>query len=378
MGAAQLFPADIEEYDFVVNHSADFAQDARHSEDPLMSSFIAASVRGGLSEDFMERAHREVVFDERVRTEGSTIKRLIRNYQTANWAHFESAVQGYLPPPQHRPPDFSLDRQIDRNYALYMALEQFIAPLVTCESHVETIQDLFAWVYSVGANHSTEFNKFLAEISADGYLIRAQSDGLRLYERTIDIAGDLRQVLAEWDPNKPDDVDRPGLRVTGKVRFDDIKTAFSDSFELLSRGLTLVTAIENIEMRGNHDLYAPHPRLGKKFHPLTMRQFHESANGPKAHVPKSKFGRAIAGALDSRLRNGVGHYTARLDPASGLLHYPKDKSGKVELTMEYPSFLLRITRSLFRVHQLNHLVKILFALKLLMEQRAGATASMAP
>jgi hypothetical protein len=168
-------------------------------------------------------------------------------------------------------------------------------------------------------------------------------------------------VLSEWDPGDPNREIDAALRVPGQGRFHEVKALYVDAYEATARGLTIVTAIINLRDRRDADAYPTHPDLGRRFAPASLDDFHRQSNAPKLAYLRGDplFESWLVPALDPKLRNAIGHYTAAYDPGTGDISYAVDRVGTRE-TLSYGQFLLRVFRLVVRTHQLNHLVKMLF------------------
>ena len=110
-----------------------------------------------------------------------------------------------------------------------------------------------------------------------------------------------------------------------------------DSYEVAARALTAAVAILNHRDRGNSDLFQTHPDLGSKFSPRSLADFHKQNNAPKLAYLRGDplFGPFILPALDPKLRNAIGHYSASFDQVAGTISYISDKrSGTREVVSE--------------------------------------------
>jgi hypothetical protein len=340
-------------FDFIVNYAPDFAQSVDSVNADFVSSFIESSNRHGRSEEFLDRLRRQQLFLEIAHGHSNTIRRMIRNFELQNWEHFDKDAKPYFQE------TVGLDDAVARYAALSYAMEHYVAPLFGREVHLEMNHAISQSLNNVASAQPDQLRAFLRELAATGYLREAQENGFQLYLRTFDLANDLRQILPEWDASRPESVDIPELRVTGYLRFNEVKSTFIDAHEFLSRILTLVTGLENIAARGDHNAYAPHPRR-RAFRPTSIRDFHAKSHAPKPEMATSQFGLAVAASLESSLRNKLGHFTAHLEERTGVIRYSSAFPSGPGLVLDYGSFLLRLLRLLLRVNEANQLVKVLF------------------
>ena len=319
-----------------------------------MSAFVAAFARAENPDLFLLQITRQQQFEQIAAEYYSIVERLVRNLYSANWKHLDPTIAPFIPN------NWPTDNPVSRIQALSLLLEQLVSPLFGSDRHFKNNLALSKWVLEVSKKHPRSYAEFLTEIGNNCYLSRARRDGLNLYVRLFAAASDIRPVLPEWNRDFPNAVDIPSVRVTGNQRFDLTKTLFVDAHESLSRLLTLISAIENIEHRDDHNLYLPHPAI-KNYAPKSMRDFHDKAHAPKIDMVASPIGIRSIGALDPQLRNGIGHYAVRLDEYTGLIHYAIDVSGEASKQLEYGSFLLRLLRLMLRIVEGLQLIKILYS-----------------
>ena len=97
----------------------------------------------------------------------------------------------------------------------------------------------------------------------------------------------------------------------------------------------------------------------KSYRPRSLKEFHKGSNAPKREYATSSFAQDIANAMDPQLRNGLGHFSARLDGSASLVSYPADLSGSETLQLPYASFLLRLVRLSMRIQEVVYFIKFL-------------------
>ena len=93
-----------------------------------------------------------------------------------------------------------------------------------------------------------------------------------------------------------------------------------------------------------------------------MEDFHRLSNAPKVDLLDEEplFRDWLKKAIDPQLRNAIGHNTVKYNSKTGDISYPLDKAGAKIKTITYGEFLNLVLRAIVRVHQLNHLIKILY------------------
>jgi hypothetical protein len=93
-----------------------------------------------------------------------------------------------------------------------------------------------------------------------------------------------------------------------------------------------------------------------------MEGFQQLSNAPKVELLDEEplIRDWLTKAIDPQLRNAIGHNTVKYDSKTGDISYPLDKAGAKVKTITYGKFLNLAMRAMVRVHQLNHLIKILY------------------
>jgi hypothetical protein len=125
----------------------------------------------------------------------------------------------------------------------------------------------------------------------------------------------------------------------------------------------LAIGLINLEQRGLADKFAAHPDPRfSGFKPASLGAFASAAHGPKLAMISGHpiLGRWVSPALDSGLRNAIGHNRFAFDRRRHLVEYDLDRSGGRVCTISYAEFLRRTATIVLRAHEANHLVKILY------------------
>lgn len=337
--------------DFVKNHSPDFAQSIGKEDVDGISAFIEAFHRGGGGEEFLLKVKRQQLVVEIAANHSDTIRQLIDTYRQKKWSHYERLASDYLENGE------SIEDPITHESLLLRAMEHYLGPLILSSAHVNTIKQIHEWISVVVDANREGFAEFIVELAELGYLDQAWSDGLDLYLRIFDAIEHFRQMLAEWDPERPDDVESDDTTITSTPSFDNLKALYVDGYEFLARVLTFAVGLENIEFRGAHDNFRQHKRY-KDFKPKSLTEFQNKANAPKLDYLESALATKIASSLEAALRNGLGHYSARFDSTSGVVKYRLGKNGP-EAELPYGSFLLRLIRMAMRIQEAMYSIKFL-------------------
>jgi hypothetical protein len=116
--------------------------------------------------------------------------------------------------------------------------------------------------------------------------------------------------------------------------FDALKSLYINTYETLCRLVVLVVAVESII----HDRTIDIPtRKGS----MTVEEYEDMKNGLKPDIlNKYPIADLFAPAMDSVLRNGIGHNAARYDGDADEIVYTVQ--GKGEIRMAYTAFVARV------------------------------------
>ncbi|HVN33105.1 MAG TPA: hypothetical protein VMT45_14075, partial [Thermoanaerobaculaceae bacterium] len=332
-------------------YSPDFATDTAYAETLGPSPFITAIMR--LGPEYEKRMRRIASFYGLLASDGPEFQRITRNFLLENWDHFGKGIGKYL--------DWPVEQPIDRQRALFQLLEIMLGGVFTSEGHVGLISTMYNELTSLLRSSRPQFIAFINEALVGGYLRDSRRALLELLLRFVERADDFRSVLPYWDPADLRSSFPPDLAVTAPRAFHELKSLYVDLYEAIARALTLVSGIANVQRRGNHNLYAPHPTLGKKFAPHSMAEFHRKSNAPKvAYLSDLPWLEAwLAPALDSKLRNAIGHNSSHYNPRTGTIDYRLDGTGSVR-SISYGDFLFGILRLVRSALQMAHLIKQLY------------------
>jgi hypothetical protein len=300
------------------------------------------------------------------------LERILKNYHTENWDQFRKGISEYLP-------NLPVEKPIDMNRALYQLLELAMMGLVTSDTHMEFITNVHELLVHVGEQHPQALRVFIDACVAGTALRQTQFDLCSLVPRFLKRQDELRQAIVEWDPDHPLAPFPHGLRVNTTARYHELKGLYVDTYEALARSLTFVTGLSNLNARGDHDAYPSHPTL-KRYAPASMADFRDKDHAPKPGLLSTDpvFGPWIDGALDSKLRNAIGHNTLELDQRTEQMTYPTNRQRTNFATISYGEFHMRLLRVSCRAHQSNHVIKMLLVHHLLGWPQSAAAGTPPP
>lgn len=342
---------NIDEADFAQMHDSYFLIESASTRPEDFSAFIKAHQRVG--ESLFIRSQSAAFLERVINKERPTLIRIIKNYDRSQWEHFRAGLAEYLS-------EVPADTEAGRVQGLLTLFDMAFAPFIASERHKDFIERGFQCAADCEYLYRRALPLFLADLRGQGLLERAHRDSTSLGEKTLMLAEDIRPLIVDWDPENPMADIGTKLRVSVE-RFDWIKATYVDAYEVLCRDLTIATGLVNLRERGDHNRYPTHPMAARyrRFAPRTMLEFHDLAHAPKIPllVGYPLFGHWMA-ALDSKLRNAIGHNAVTSDPRTGIITYTGEGGRQVEIT--YANFLCKLLSSLLFVHEFHWLVAFLW------------------
>jgi hypothetical protein len=248
------------------------------------------------------------------------------------------------------------ETQLDRNRALYHAIERSFFPFAEPERNVDAVNLFTEILIELEESNKDGLYKFFDEIVSSGFLKNVQTDCLEIYPRIIDIELMLRPALfLDFDHNYE------GNQVPYRVsshEFVDAKDLYKDIAEIINRALVLIAGINNLLKRGNFNSF-----IESNQSPRDLHKYADLPLGRKLDYIDESWYPIEGGVIDNQLRNSVAHYKAEYDDISQLITYfPKREGMKQERsdTMYFLDFSRRILLAFREMHRLNHLTKCLF------------------
>jgi hypothetical protein len=326
----------------------------RSSKREFSSPFIDAASRN--IDDFPKKIMKSALLKRMAENDVKTLKKIYKNYKQKKWNHFSTSVKEFLP-------DWPLEKQIDRNRALYQILEYCVFPVVTSEKHIAIIDFLNDFLIDLRKKNDTQFMNFVKFLDERKILSDIQDKSFKFTFRFFELEKDIRPIMVDWDPNNPDKELPRDLKIMGETPFDKIKSFYVDGFEWTCDALTIIQGLINLKYRSDYNLFPEHPTInkGKPFE-KTMEAFvRQQSNAPKMGIlyEEKNIENWIISALDPVLRNAIGHGDVEFDEVTELVKYPINKEKTQFVTMSYAEFLLKCIRLFTVIHQINHLVKML-------------------
>ena len=322
------------------------------NQEDTFSPFISAAERH--QSDFTNRLIQMAIWKKIIDNDAKNLKRIYKNYRQMKWEFFIKDVREYIPR------DWPLERQIDKNRALYQILELCLMPIATSQNHVELIDNLTEFLLE---RKKIQFLDLINYLEKNKILEDIQDRAFKFTFQFFTLSKEMSSVIVEWDPQKPEARFPPDLVVPEKQSFDRIKSFYIDGYELVADSLTIILGLINLKHRGNFNSFAEHPKINKgKPFAKNLSDFMQKMNAGKLDLlfEEEKFEYWINSAMDPIIRNAIGHNDFIFDEKSEIIRYPMDKNKSQFCTIAYGDFLFTCIRILVQVHQINHLIKMLY------------------
>ena len=225
--------------------------------------------------------------------------------------------------------EFKIDLDYHRIY--FIALNHFIFPWIDFENHIEFVKWLYKDVFTEKNKDNTELIEFATNIITEDYSNHLRKEISTLVNRFIG----LREYFHyAYNENSITDT------YASIESFDELKNFYTDCFEFIGRNSHLVFRIQNFVERGGLDAVPP----GTPRNVTNANEFSSLDNGRKLDIinlsaqdiPKKVF----SNSFDSKLRNGINHFKAKLDLENQIIcYYPITKRPEDEYQISYLDFL---------------------------------------
>ena len=252
--------------------------------------------------------------------------------------------------------NMACETEIDRNRALYFAIEKAFLPFSEPERNVNALKLFTQELEVIEQNNQAPLRQFIVEIINNGFLKSVQTDCLEIYPRILKMELIFRPALFL-------DLDRDysGNQVPYRVsshEFFDVKDLYKDILEIISRALVLMAGINNLKKRGSHNLFMQIPNT-----PENLDKFADLPLGRKLEFIDDNWYPIAGDVLDNHLRNSIAHYKAEYNEITQeIVYFPRREGMKQDRpeSMYFLDFSRRMLLAFRELHRMNHLTKCLF------------------
>lgn len=262
-------------HDYVITIHPDFP--TLTSRGDVSSPFMDTA--GRHNDDFIKKIMKRFQWKNIIEKDAKTLKKIFKNYKQKKWTYFSHGVKEYLP-------DWPIEKQVDRNRALYQILELCLFPVVTSKKHLDLITFLGNFLIELRQKDETLFMGFVTHLDERKILENLQNYSFKYTFRFFDLGKEITPILIDWNPNEPDIKLPKDLRIMSDTPFDKMKSFYVDGYELACDALIVIQGLINIKYRMDFDSFPEHPtnNKGKPF-AKSLDEFNkQQSNAPKLVV----------------------------------------------------------------------------------------------
>lgn len=245
----------------------------------------------------------------------------------------------------------------DLNLALYCVIAKVFFPFSMPNDNIDAVEQYMGIIRELIKSKRKAFDSFIKEIIESNFLKNTQNDCLEIYPEILKAELPLRPALfLDFDANYKEEL------VAFRVSVDDFQTykdLYKDISEIMSRQLVLIAGINNLLLRGDHNVFKD---IGKHT-PKNLNKYADIPYGLKLGHLDSCWYSIDEGVTDNQLRNSIAHYKAEYEEITQLITYYPRKEGikqEKEETLYFLDFMRKILISYREMHRMHQLIKCLF------------------
>lgn len=246
---------------------------------------------------------------------------------------------------------YRIDLDYHRNY--FLALNRLVSVWINFLDHAEFVDWMSFNIFNIENFNTNELKRYVNDIFDIDVSYKIKVDIADLTIRFID----LREYFyyANGDEINADEF-------AGVNNFNLLKSFYTDCFEFVGRTSQYIFMIQNFFERGSVDnVPAGCPRNVIDGESFSLLNHGEKLNVLNLSI-EERLKRIYRDCFDNKLRNGINHFKARLDPETQIIYYyPITKRPDDEYSIPYIDFLnksLNIFNSVLKIGQLAKLVTV--------------------
>lgn len=242
---------------------------------------------------------------------------------------------------------YNIELDYHRNY--FLSLNYLVFPWIDFDNHSDFVGWLDNNIFNSTNINNTDLLDYIQNIT------------------TIDLCNNIRQEVCELTIRFVDlreyffyanNVQNVGHSFAGIQDFTKLKNFYTDCFEFIGRTSHLIFRLQNFFERGNQNTVP----IGSPKNVTTAATFAALDHGQKLDVlilsketePKLLYTKSF----DSKLRNGINHFKAKLDINTQIIsYYPITKKPNEEFQIKYIDFLNLSLDSFNSVLKIGQLIK---------------------
>lgn len=247
--------------------------------------------------------------------------------------------------------EYKSDLDYHRNY--FLSLNRLMSSWINFNNHAEYVEWLCSVIFTPQNHTNPEITAFINEIFDPNVTDKIKLDIAELTLRFIE----LREYFFYAVGSENADDNYAALN-----NFNELKSFYTDCFEFIGRTSQYIFNIQNFHERGALNRIPP----GCPRNVIDGKSFSELNHGEKLNVLNLSSDNPLQllfrDCFDSRLRNGINHFKAKLDPDSQIIYYyPVTKRPEEEHQISYINFLnksLDLFNSVLKIGQLAKVVNM--------------------
>lgn len=243
---------------------------------------------------------------------------------------------------------YKIDLDYHRNY--FLSLNYLVYPWIDFDNHSNFINWLDKKIFNKGNIGNIELLDYINNIVTDEVCNRIRSEASELIIRFVDLKDFFFYANNE----------HAGDHAFAAVQdFTLLKNFYTDCFEFIGRTSHLVFRLQNFYERGSQNAVP----TGSPRNVTTAATYAALDHGQKLDVlnlsselePKLLY----TNSFDSKLRNGINHFKAKLDNKTQIIsYYPITKKPDEEYQINYIDFLNLSLDSFNSVLKIGQLIKM--------------------
>ncbi|AUC23429.1 hypothetical protein BTO15_15555 [Polaribacter sejongensis] len=236
--------------------------------------------------------------------------------------------------------------------AYFFILNHFVFPWIDYEKHSDFIQYLFDTLFKESAFKNPQLNDVADYYTNDSFLQNFNHECSSLINEFIDLRFDFVYTFQDVDFKEKN---------ISTINFTKLKSFYTDCFEFLGRYSIIPIKFMNYVERG--DITAM--PAGTPRNVNNPDDFENLSNGSKMEIfnkySTGEIFEIFENRFDSKLRNGINHFKAKLDSESQIIsYYPITKRPNEEYQISYSEFLLKSLNIFESVLRLNQFIKMFY------------------
>jgi hypothetical protein len=249
---------------------------------------------------------------------------------------------------------YNIELDYHRNY--FLTLNYLVFPWIDFDNHSDFVTWLSNNIFNETNISNADILDFVQNITTDDVCDKILKDVSELTIRFVDLKENF--FYANNEQSGTDSF-------AAVYNFTQLKNFYTDCFEFIGRTSHLIFRLQNFFERGNQNTVPS----GAPKNIITAATFASLDHGQKLDVlnlsnePIPKL--IYSFSFDSKLRNGINHFKAKLDNKTQIIsYYPLTKRPDEENQIKYIDFLNLSLDSFNSVLKIGQLVKMVIIYKL--------------